>query len=113
MTSPTPTIGIDLGKQHSSSTINPQLGSSKAGDRELRRLPVMSANYILGRGPDCDLKRWGQQIAKRGGKNAKSRAKVAVARRLAVLLHRLWLTGEEYDPFYLAKRRGESVPEAA
>ena len=94
-----------------SGSIDPQLGISKTGDRELRRLLVVIANYILGRGPDCDLKRWGQAIAARGGKNARKRAKVAVARKLVVLLHRLWITGEQYDPFRQARRRGEDVPE--
>jgi hypothetical protein len=60
---------------------------------------VNSANYILGPfGKDSDLRRWGLELAKRGGKNAKKRAKVAVARKLAVLMHRLWVTGEVYEP---------------
>lgn len=91
---------------------NPQLHITKAGDREMRRLLVLSANYILGRyGPDCDLRRFGLRIAGDGSdKKAKKRARVAVARKLAVLLHHLWKTGEVYDPFYLAKKRGEPVP---
>lgn len=90
---------------------SPQLRITKAGDRQTRRLLVISANYILGCfGPDCDLRRFGLKIAERGGKNARKRAKVAVARKLAVLLHRLWKTGEAYDPFHLARRRGEPVP---
>jgi len=90
---------------------NPQLRITKAGDRETRRLLVIAANYILGCfGPDCDLRRFGLKIAERGGKNARKRAKVAVARKLAVLLHHLWTTGEAYDPFHLARRRGETVP---
>jgi transposase len=90
---------------------SPQLRITKAGDRETRRLLVISANYILGRfGPDCDLRRFGLKIAARGGKNARKRAKVAVARKLAVLLHHLWKTGEVYDPFHNARRRGEPVP---
>ena len=102
------TITLDCwGPSHGS----PQLRITKAGDRETRRLLVISANYILGCfGPDCDLRRFGLKIAERGGKNARKRAKVAVARKLAVLLHHLWTTGEAYDPFHLARRRGESVP---
>lgn len=50
------------------------------------------------RGPDTDLKRWGLKLSARGGKNAKKRAVVAVARKLAILLHRLWVTGEVYEP---------------
>ena len=60
---------------------------------------MQGAHYILGyRGPDTDLKRWGQKLAARGGKNAKKRAVVAVARKLAILLHRLWVTAEVYEP---------------
>jgi len=77
----------------------PQLRITKAGDALLRRLLVQCAHYILGPfGPDTDLRRWGLRLMERGGKNAKKRAVVAVARKLAVLLHRLWETGEEYVP---------------
>ena len=78
---------------------DPQLRITKAGDELLRRLLVGSAHYILGPfGPDCDLRRFGLARAQRGGKNAKKRAIVAVARKLAVLLHHLWVTGEIYEP---------------
>ena len=108
-------VGAYLGlvpRSRSSGTRDPQLHITKAGDREMRRLLVLSANYILGRfGPDCDLRRFGLRIAGDGSdKKAKKRARVAVARKLAVLLHRLWKTGEAYDPFHLAKKRGEPVP---
>ena len=60
---------------------------------------VQGAHYILGPfGEDSDLRRWGFRLAERGGKNAKKRAVVAVARKLAVLLHRLWVGGEVYEP---------------
>jgi transposase len=75
------------------------LGITKTGDTMLRRLLVGSAHYILGPfGEDCDLRRLGLKLAARGGKNAKKRAVVAVARKLAVLLHSLWVTGEVYEP---------------
>ena len=90
----------DLGlvpKQEDSGESQLQLGISKAGDTMVRRLLVGSAQYILGAfGPDTDLRRYG--LCERGGKNAKKRAAVAVARKLAVLLHRLWVTGELYEP---------------
>jgi transposase len=71
----------------------------------LRKLLVGSAHYILGPfGSDSDLRRHGEKIASRGGKNAKKRAAVAVARKLAVLLHRLWVSGEVYEPLYNAHR---------
>jgi transposase len=97
-------VGSYLGlrpKQDKSGESDPQLRITKAGNTFLRRLLVGSAHYILGPfGQDCDLRRWGLAMASRGGKIAKRRAVVAVARKLAVLLHRLWVTGEEYQPFY-------------
>jgi transposase len=87
---------------------DPQKRISKEGDEMLRKLLVGSANYILGPfGSDSDLRRHGQKIASRGGKNAKKRAAVAVARKLCVLLHRLWVTAELYDPLYDVHRREE------
>jgi len=84
----------------------PQLRISKAGDEFGRRLLVSAAHYILGPfGPDCDLRRYGAAIAQRGGTNAKKRAVIAVARKLAVLLHRLWVSEAPYDPDYQRKRR--------
>jgi transposase len=86
-------------RQSESGQSQPQLRISKEGDRYLRQLLVQGAHCILSRrGPDTDLKRWGLKLAERGGKNAKKRAIVAVARKLAVLLHRLWVTGEVYEP---------------
>lgn len=93
-----PYLGL-VPKKDESGQQNPQLGISKCGDVELRRLLVGAAHYILGPfGTDCDLRRHGERIAARGGPNAKKRAVVAVARKLAVLMHRLWMTGQEYEP---------------
>lgn len=90
-------LGLRPRKRQSGST-DPELRITKAGDRDLRRLLVQSAQYILGPfGTDSDLRRWGLALAARGGKNAKKRAIVATARKLAVLLHRLWMTGEVYE----------------
>jgi transposase len=87
---------------------DPQRRISKEGDEMLRKLLVGSAHYILAPfGGDSDLRRHGQKIASRGGKNAKKRAAVAVARKLCVLLHSLWVTGELYDPLYNAHRNQE------
>jgi len=86
-------------RQSESGESSPQLSITKEGDRYLRKLLVQGAQYVLSKnGPDTDLKRWGLGLARRGGKNAKKRAIVAVARKLAVLLHRLWVTGEVYEP---------------
>jgi transposase len=95
-------VGAYLGlrpRRRNSGEQRPQLRITKSGDEFLRRLLVSAAHYILGPfGPDTELRRFGLRLAERGGKAAKKRAVVAVARRLAVLLHRLWLTGEEYQP---------------
>ena len=93
-------------KQRDSGEQQPQLRITKAGDALLRRLLVSAAHYILGPfGPDTDLRRAGLRLAERGGGAAKKRAVVATARRLAVLLHRLWVTGEVYEPLRLAAVR--------
>ncbi len=95
-------VGAYLGlrsRQRDSGEQRPQLRITKAGDALLRRLLVTAAHYVLGPfGPDTELRRFGLRLAERGGTSAKKRAVVAVARRLAVLLHRLWMTGEVYQP---------------
>ena len=93
---------------------DPQRHISKEGDQMLRKLLVGSAHYILGPfGSDSDLRRHGEKIASRGGKNAKKRAAVAVARKISVLLHRLWVSREVYEPLYNANRRQGQQQEAA
>jgi transposase len=95
-------VGAYLGlvpASRSSGKCSPQLPITKQGDRLLRRLLVQAAHYILGPfGQESDLRRFGLELSRRGGKNGKKRAVVAVARKLAVLLHRLWISGEEYEP---------------
>jgi transposase len=86
---------------------DPQKRISKEGDEMLRKLLVGSAHYILGPfGSDSDLRRHGEKIAARGGKNSKKRAAVAVARKLAVLLHSLWVSAEVYEPLRNAQGTG-------
>jgi transposase len=103
-------LGLRPGRDKSGAQ-DPELRITKAGDQLLRRLLVGSAQYILGPfGPDCDLRRWGLKLASRGRKNAKKRAVVAVARKLAVLLHRLWVGGEVYEPLRLAQPTALSTP---
>jgi transposase len=88
----------------------PELSITKAGNHFMRRLLVNCAQYTLGHfGVDSDLRRWGQSLMARGGKNAKKRAVVAVARKLAVLMHSLWVNGEVYEPL----RRPVHAQEAA
>jgi transposase len=102
-------VGAFLGltpRRDESGDQKPQLRITKAGDGFLRRLLIGSAQYILGPfGTDTDLRRFGEAIAQRGGKNGKKRAVTAVARKLAVLLHRLWISGEAYEPLRNTKRR--------
>jgi transposase len=93
-------LGLRPGRRNSGSS-QPQLHISKEGDRYLRTLMVQGAHYILGPfGQDSDLRRWGLKLAERGGSNAKKRAVVAVARKLSVLLHKLWVSGEVYQPLH-------------
>src|SRR5467141_325261 len=102
-------LGLRPGRRNSGES-EPQKGISKEGDRYLRTMMVQGAHYILGPfGEDSDLRRWGLKLAERGGKNAKKRAVVVVARKLAVLLHRLWVSGEVYEPLRNSQRAMQAV----
>lgn len=106
-------LGLVPGKDQSGES-DPGKRISGEGDVMLRRLLVGSAHYILGPfAQDSDLRRHGEKIASRGGKNAKKRAVVAVARKLAVLLHRLWVSGECYEPLRNARLSGAVGEEIA
>lgn len=110
-------VGAYLGlcpRQNDSGDSEPELRITKSGSPMLRSLLVGSAHYILGPfGPDSDLRRWGLEIAARGGKNAKKRAVVAVARKLATLLYSLWRTGEVYEPLRNRSSREQPVSQIA
>ena len=91
-------------RRRESGNSRPQLRITKEGDAYMRKLLVQCAHHILSPfGQDSDLRRWGLELAARGGKNAKKRALVAVARKLAVILHKLWVSGEVYEPLHLRK----------
>jgi transposase len=91
-------------RQRQSGEQQPQLHITKSGDVALRGVLVQSAQYILGRyGPDTDLRRWGLKLAGEGNKSRRKKAVIAVARKLAVLLHHLWSTGEVYEPLRRAQ----------
>jgi transposase len=96
-------VGCYLGlrpRRSQSGDRDPQLGITKAGNSYLRSLLTECANFILGPfGKDSALRRWGLELAAKGGKNARKRALIGVARKLAVLLHRLWVTQQDYVPF--------------
>lgn len=90
-----PYLGLTR-RQRDSGESMPQLHITKAGDRFLRKLLIQCGHYILGPfGRECDLRQWGLTLA---DKHGRKRAIVAVARKLAVLMHSLWSTGEVYEP---------------
>jgi transposase len=93
-------LGLQPGRRNSGQS-EPQMHISKEGDPYLRTLLVQGAQHILGPfGIDCDLRRWGLKLAERGGRSGKKRAIIATARKLAVLLHHLWVSGEVYEPLH-------------
>jgi transposase len=97
-------VGLQPGRRNSGQS-EPQMHISKEGDPYLRALLVQAAHYVLGPwGVDSDLRRWGMKLAERGGKRGKKRAVIAVARKLAVLLHRLWVSGAVYVPLRPSSR---------
>ena len=104
-------LGLQPGRRNSGQS-EPQMHISKEGDPYLRTLLVQRAQHILGPfGADSDLRRWGLKLAERGGKSGKKRAIIATARKLAVLLHRLWVSGEVYEP--LRNSNPRAMPAAA
>jgi hypothetical protein len=105
----------ELGRQGGQKNRRKRLDESGIPDRPLKSMGEVgelleeTINRVRQFGPDTDLRRYGLRLCERGGKNAKKRAAVAVARKLAVLLHRLWVTGEVYEPL----RHALSAPIAA
>ena len=108
-----PYLGLTPGRSQSGAT-DKQLSITKAGNPMMRRLLVNSANYIMGPfGEDCDLLRYGNRIAARGGKISRAKAKVAVARKLAVLMHQLLVSDNQYNPFHNNPRAAAAANAAA
>ena len=98
-------VGLQPGRRNSGQS-EPQLHITREGDSYLRMVLVQGAQHILGPfGEDSDLRRWGLKLAERGGKRGKRRAIIAVARKLAVLLHHLWISCEAYEPLHNARKR--------
>ena len=106
-------VGAYLGlrpRRDQSGEVDKELPITKAGDNRVRRLLVQAAHRILGPfGKDTDLRRWGLRLVERGGRGAKRKAVTAVARKLAVLMHRLWVTGEVYEPLRRAQPDDQTV----
>jgi transposase len=98
-------VGLQPDRRNSGQS-EPQLHITKEGDSYLRMVLVQGAQHILGPfGDDSDLRRWGLKLAERGGRNGKKRAIIAVARKLAVLLHHLWISCEAYEPLHNTRQR--------
>ena len=97
-----PFLGL-VARKRQSGARDPALRITKAGDGFLRRMLLQCAHHILTLGPDCDLRRFGERVMARRGRQ---KAAIAVAGKLAVKLHHLWITGEVYEPLYDAKRKG-------
>lgn len=98
-------------RSRASGDSDPKLPISKTGNTYLRYLLVQCAHHILGpHGKDSDLRRFGMQLMNRGGRGARQRAATAVARKVAVLLHRLWVTGECYEPLRTANAVAAPAP---
>jgi hypothetical protein len=98
-------VGLQPGRRNSGESER-QLHITREGDSYLRMVLVQGAQHILGPfGEDSDLRRWGLKLAERGGRNGKKRAIVAVARKLAVLLHHLWISCEAYEPLHNSRKR--------
>jgi transposase len=98
-------VGLQPGRRNSGQS-EPQLHITREGDSYQRMVLVQGAQHILGPfGEDSDLRRWGLKLAEHGGKSGKKRAIIAVARKLAVLLHHLWISCEEYEPLHNTRKR--------
>jgi len=104
-------VGLSPGSKQSGAS-DPQMHITKAGDGFLRKLLIQSSHYILGPlcRQDSDLRGWGLQLAKCGGKAGKKRARAATARKLAVLMHRLWVSGEVYQPLGYNSSQAKTIP---
>ena len=111
-------LGIAPGQKQSGDR-DPQQRITKEGDRMVRWLLVQCAHCILKKtAPDSDLKRWGEKkltehVGKPGKKSSRKKVLVAVARKLSVVMHKLWVNGEIYDPLYNAKQQARSQEQPA
>jgi transposase len=92
--------------RRNSGQTEPQLHITREGDPYLRIVPMQGAQHIPGPfGEDADLRRWGLKLVERGEKSGKKRAIIAVARKLAVLLHHLLISCEEHEPLHNTRKR--------
>lgn len=105
-------VGAYLGlvpKRDQSGDTDKQLPISKTGNAYLRQLLVQCAQYLVGHfGPDCALRRQGLLLAAKGGRAAKKKAVIAIARKLAVMMVAMWQKGSTYEDF--PPKRGNTKP---
>lgn len=96
-------VGAYLGlvpRRDQSGGTDKQLPISKAGNHYLRQLLVQCAQYLIGHfGPDCALRDQGLKLVAKGGKAAKKKATIAIARKLAVMMIAMWQKGTEYEAY--------------
>lgn len=107
-----PYLGL-VPRRSQSGEIDKAMRISKAGDPYTRQLLVQCAQWGLRKdAKDSELHTWGLKLAGTS-KVDKRRATIAVARKLAVLMHRMLVTGKDYDPNYEAKRREKAAAKKA
>ena len=84
---------------------------TKAGDPQMRTLMIQAAYGVMRTKKESDLKNWANQLLRRMGeaRSARKKVAVAIARKLTVLLHRIWITGERYQPFYHTAKLKEAT----
>jgi transposase len=92
-----PFLGL-VPRQHQTGLVDRQTSITRAGNPYLRKLLINAAHHILSRGPQTRLQEFGLRLEARGGRASRQRTAVAVARKLAVMMHRMWVTGEDYQP---------------
>ena len=83
-------------QRHQSGEMDYDKGISRRGDPATRRALVTAATVLLSTtGNWCSLKAWGIRLAKRIGF---SKARIAVARKLAVIMHKMWIHNDKFRP---------------
>jgi transposase len=105
-------LGLSSGRRFSGGGGH-TLGITKEGDPQMRALMLQAAYAFMRSKKDSELKQWTVQLmARKGGKDsreAKKKTATALARKLGVLLHRIWITGEKFEPFYHTKRKEAAI----
>jgi len=87
-----PILGL-VPRKHQSGNVDRHGHITKCGDSLTRAMLYEAANAMLTRGGFCSLKAWVLKVRQRRGYK---RAKVALARKLAVVMHRMWIDGTEF-----------------